>query len=353
MWERNVLAEIDACRANPHRSFDQLKFLKPETPNYIEIDNPEPVVFFDEEGNETGTSKLLTKEDMDKLIPLGWAINKYINEELHRFKASKSMYDRLKMWENSEFGLQSIFDITPEALFRWMKNRRKKDGSPASPSTIRNDLFQLSAVFEIAIKPITKGGWNIEGLKNPVHEIQLPPSPPPRQRRLNRNEENALFSALSGGTHASEMIPFIIISLSTGMRKSEILQTTVSEIQDGQFGYSIRKQDTKNGHPRLIHLSENATSCVIELMRNKKPSERIFSMSESDVSNDWAKARKLAGCHDLRLHDIRHEALSRLADVGLSIGALSSMSGHRTAQTLLRYVNASEADIREKLTKIS
>lgn len=352
MWERNVLAEIDACRANPHRPFDQMKFLKPETPNYIEIDNPE-VVFFDDDGNKTGTYKLLTKEDMDKLIPLGRAINRYIDEELHRFKSSKSMYDRLKMWENSEFGLQSIFDITPEALFKWMKNRRKKDGSPASPSTIRNDLFQLSAVFEIAIKPITKGGWNIEGLKNPVKDILLPPPPNARQRRLNRTEEQDLFSALSDSHRSNEIIPFIIIALNTGMRKSEILETTVSEIQDGQFGYSIRKQDTKNGHPRLIHLSENATASVLQLMQGKKQTDRLFSMSESDVSNEWKRARERAGCKDLRLHDIRHEAISRLADVGLSIGALASMSGHRTAQTLLKYVNASEADIREKLTKIS
>lgn len=349
MWERSVLAEIDACRANPHRPFDWQSFINNETPHY-EVMEAEPVEF-DKNGNLIETYDAIELRP-ERPYPLWACIDRYITEELHKFKSAKSMLNRLTEWKTSEFRNTSLYDITPETLFNWMKNRRKKDGSHASASTIRNDMFQLSALFEIALKPTTKGGWNILDLKNPVKDILLPPPPKGRQRRLNRREEEDLFSALAGGIRANQMIPFIIISLSTGMRRGEILETTVSEIRDGQFGYSIAKPDTKNGHPRLIHLSENASACVIELMRNKRPDERLFTMSENDISNDWKKARSMAGCKDLRLHDIRHEALSRLADVGLSIGALSSMSGHRTAQTLLRYVNASEADIREKLMKM-
>ncbi|BCI68295.1 integrase [Acetobacter aceti] len=352
MWERNVLAEIDACRANPHQAFDYTKFTTVETPNFevFEVGMNAEIVEFDERGNEI---RRATEVRQDRPYPLWWAVERYISEEVQKFKSWKSMTDRLNMWKNSEFGQESLYDIMPEMLFRWMKNRRKKDGSPASASTVRNDLFQLSSLYETAGKPTTKGGWNITDLKNPVKDILLPPPPNARQRRLNRTEEHDLFSALSDSPRSQEIIPFIIIALATGMRKSEILETTVLEIVDGQQGYSIKKQDTKNGHPRLIHLSENSTASVIQLMQGKRPEDRIFSMSESDVSNEWTRARERAGCKDLRLHDIRHEAISRLADVGLSIGALASMSGHRTAQTLLKYVNASETDIREKLSKIS
>lgn len=351
MWERNVLAEVDACRANPHRTFDYTKFINVETSNFevFEVGMNAEIVEFDERGNEIRRATEVRKE---RPYPLAWAVDRYISEEVHKFKSWKSMTDRLTMWKNSEFGQESLYDIFPEMLFRWMKNRTKKDGSPASASTIRNDLFQLSALYETARKPITQGGWNISDLKNPVKDILLPPPPHGRQRRLNRTEERDLFSALSDSHRANEIIPFIIIALATGMRKSEILETTVREIVDGQKGYSIRKQDTKNRHPRLIHLSENATACVIQLMNGKRHDDRLFSMSDSDVSNEWSRARERAGCKDLRLHDIRHEAISRLADVGLSIGALASMSRHKTMQTLLKYVNASETDIREKLEKL-
>ncbi|MFS8368604.1 tyrosine-type recombinase/integrase [Acetobacter oryzifermentans] len=80
---------------------------------------------------------------------------------------------------------------------------------------------------------------------------------------------------------------------------------------------------------------------------------KLFSICSTTVDNLWKTARKRAGCPDLRIHDLRHEAISRLADAGLSLGALASMSGHKTSQMLLRYINAKESDIREKLALIA
>ena len=54
------------------------------------------------------------------------------------------------------------------------------------------------------------------------------------------------------------------------------------------------------------------------------------------------------GCR-VRFHDLRHEALSRMADMGLTISELQAQSGHATAQILLRYVNARAGDIARKL----
>ena len=51
----------------------------------------------------------------------------------------------------------------------------------------------------------------------------------------------------------------------------------------------------------------------------------------------------------VRFHDLRHEALSRMAGMGLTIGELQAQSGHTTAQILLRYVNARAGDIAKKL----
>ena len=52
-----------------------------------------------------------------------------------------------------------------------------------------------------------------------------------------------------------------------------------------------------------------------------------------------------------RFHDLRHEALSRMAGLGLTIGELQAQSGQRTAQILLRYVNAKPSEIAKKLDK--
>ena len=52
---------------------------------------------------------------------------------------------------------------------------------------------------------------------------------------------------------------------------------------------------------------------------------------------------------DFRFHDVRHEALSRMADMNMTLGELQAQSGHRTAQMLMRYVNARPKDILAKL----
>ena len=149
--------------------------------------------------------------------------------------------------------------------------------------------------------------------------------------------------------NADEILAFFTLALATGMRKSEILEITASEVFDGESGLSIVKRDTKNGTPRTIYLSAKAEDAIKKLMHGKAGAQRLFSLAPTMICNGWRTARDNARCPDLRLHDLRHEAISRMADAGMSIGALSSMSGHKTSQMLMRYVNASEADIRAKL----
>lgn len=64
-----------------------------------------------------------------------------------------------------------------------------------------------------------------------------------------------------------------------------------------------------------------------------------------------AVACATAGVTGLTLHDLRHEALSRQAAAGLTIGELQQQSGHRTAQILLRYVNAAPRMLAESLAR--
>jgi len=54
---------------------------------------------------------------------------------------------------------------------------------------------------------------------------------------------------------------------------------------------------------------------------------------------------------DLRFHDLRHEALSRLSDAGLNVIELSHISGHRTLGMLKRYTHPSHEAIFLKLDK--
>ena len=53
--------------------------------------------------------------------------------------------------------------------------------------------------------------------------------------------------------------------------------------------------------------------------------------------------------HDVTFHDLRHEALSRLAARGFTLAELKRQSGHKSDAALLRYINAVPAEMRKKL----
>ena len=79
---------------------------------------------------------------------------------------------------------------------------------------------------------------------------------------------------------------------------------------------------------------------------------RYFEKAVNMAKTNW----NLEGVNpfdDLRLHDCRHEALSRLSDAGLNVIELSHISGHKTLSQLARYTHPCHQAIFSKLDKWS
>jgi integrase len=55
----------------------------------------------------------------------------------------------------------------------------------------------------------------------------------------------------------------------------------------------------------------------------------------------WAGVKEALGMTDLHFHDLRHEAVSRLVEIGLSDQEIASISGHRSMQMLRRHTHLS------------
>lgn len=62
------------------------------------------------------------------------------------------------------------------------------------------------------------------------------------------------------------------------------------------------------------------------------------------MSNREALARV-----DLHWHDVRHEALSRLADEGVPVHELQMLAGHASITTTQRYMNARANSLAESM----
>ncbi len=131
------------------------------------------------------------------------------------------------------------------------------------------------------------------------------------------------------------------------MRQGEILALQKRDIDMGRRLALVRY--SKNGRSRLVPLSETALLASRDAT-SRSGKERVFPpLTAMSVKLAWRRALKRAGLEDLHFHDLRHEAISRMFEMRLSMPEVALVSGHRTPAMLMRYAHADVERIAAKL----
>src|SRR5581483_3002526 len=65
-------------------------------------------------------------------------------------------------------------------------------------------------------------------------------------------------------------------------------------------------------------------------------------MSNSGIRKPWNEVRKAADVPWLRIHDLRHTAITRMAEAGVPIPVILSMAGHISVRMQQHYTSVSE-----------
>ena len=63
----------------------------------------------------------------------------------------------------------------------------------------------------------------------------------------------------------------------------------------------------------------------------------------------WKRLIKRSGIADLHFHDLRHEAITRFFEMGLSVPEVALISGHKDYRMLARYTHLRPEDVASKL----
>jgi integrase len=237
----------------------------------------------------------------------------------HKKGAHRDMY-RVKFWQNEPLAIKGIGTIKQMDIAKW---RDARIASGYSGSTVKKDLALLSHVFTIAAKE-----WGFP-LTNPVAMIRKPKSGLARDRRLHDGEEELLLEHCD----TQEMRSLIILAIETAMRRGEIVGLRRAWIK-GRVAYL---PDTKNGTPRAVPLSSKALEALAVLPA--RIDGKVFEFKEDAYTHSFIKVCKKAGIEDLHLHDLRHEATSRLFEKGLDVMQVKSITGHKSLQMLSRYTH--------------
>ncbi|MBD9401342.1 site-specific integrase [Comamonas sp. CMM02] len=228
-------------------------------------------------------------------------------------------------------------------------------GGVTSNNTVRLELALLSHLYTVAIQE-----WGLGLTFNPVLNIRKPSPGEGRNRRLQPGEERKLMAAVN--SHSNPMLGWIVtIAIETGMRSSEITSLRVSQVDLGRR--VVRLLDTKNDSARSVPLSLRATEAFRQALANAvRPGDtalvffgepgRDGTRRPYEFNRVWTVLKTKLGLKDLRFHDLRHEAVSRLVEGGLSDQQVASISGHKSMQMLRRYTHLRAEDLVAELDLI-
>ncbi len=177
-------------------------------------------------------------------------------------------------------------------------------------------------------------------------------SPSARKRRRSAARRDACASAaVVGGKPAPIFEAFVQFQIMTGARRSETLGLQWKDVDFNTKTAFIR--ETKNGRPRRLPLRAELLTILGTLPQQDGP---VFPVSVTVLRDAWDRICVRAGIEDLRIHDLRHEAISRVAEAAsfsragaFTLVDLQAFSGHRDVRMLLRYSHLCATHLAERL----
>lgn len=297
--------------------------------------------------NEEATFRARAKRVETKTFTFEDAIKKYREEKSEEkkkgWKKEKSMLDKLGRSPTAATPLYQIKAGEILALLAWIKTsgNKKRPGSTASESTARRYFNLIRHIFQIAVDEWHK----IDA--NPclaVPKSARPGDGQPRDRRLRGDEYQLMLDQLD----SQNKIIFILL-VETAMRRGEVFDMKWENLDLKKRFLLLPSGTTKNDASRCIPLSKVAVDALNSLPRGIRG--EIITVTTWHFAHAWKLARIAIESPDLRIHDMRHEATSRLFEKGFGDIEAATVTGHKTLAMLRRYAHLKQSHILEKLDR--
>jgi len=267
-------------------------------------------------------------------ITLGQLVERYRDTVSPRKRSHTGECVVLNAFLRHSICRRTVSELTT-AHFAAYRDERLKE---IKASSVKRALAPIQNLFEVA-----RTEWGLPIRENPLSKLKLDASDRRRERRLRPGEQDNLL--VSARKYRNQLIaPIIALALETAMRRGELLAIKKEHIDFSKRSLLI--PEGKNGRARTIPLSILAA----ELLSAHSPKDgRLFPIAANAFRLAWERVKRRAEIVDLHFHDLRHEAISRLFEKGLSVHEVALISGHRDLRMLLRYTHPMVEGIVRKL----
>lgn len=284
-------------------------------------------------------------------VTLGEAIGKYLEES--RKSIGRTKEQALEVLTKHPIASMACSEIAAAEVSSLISDLAKGwtpegEVSTRKAQTVGNYISHLGAVFAVA-KPMWNYPLDHQSFKDAVlvnKRMGLVSKSESRERRPTLLELDKLlsyFEERSRRVHnAMPMHKIILFAVFSTRREAEITRITWDDFDRDEKRILVR--DMKNPGQKI----GNDIWCdlppeAIAVMDEMNEGDRIFPFNSLTISSNFTRACALLGIEDLTFHDLRHEGVSRLFELGWTIPHVASVSGHRSWSSLKRY-----AHIRQK-----
>lgn len=272
--------------------------------------------------------------------PLRDVIQKYIDESVKAIAGTK--LSALCILRDGDLGAVRCSKLDSATLVKFAK------AMELAPSTVAGYMSYLTTVFKIAKPawgyPLDRGA--ILEAREVLNHLGVTGQSEKRDRRPTLDELDRIIEYVRrkylwyrGAMPMDKVIAFAIFST---RRAGEILRLEWSHV-DFERGrilvYNMKDPKKKIGNHVWVNVTQEALRILKSIPRTE---ELIFPYLVGSVSDSFKEACIECGVADLTFHDMRHEGVSRLFEMGYSIPEVSAMSGHKTWQNLKRYTHLQE-----------
>jgi integrase len=161
-----------------------------------------------------------------------------------------------------------------------------------------------------------------------------------RERFLTPAELERLSTALDGYSNQSIADAFRLMLL-TGARCGEVVTATWDQINFDTNTWVKPYRSTKQKRDHAIPLGQPARQLLARIRKTQTVDGRIFP-GVRRVQYQWEQIRAAAGLRGVRIHDLRHNFASVLANSGHGLPVVGRLLGHSSIAVTARYAHLYE-----------
>ena len=272
-------------------------------------------------------------------LPIKEVISQYLKEFAPKGRSKNFELNKLMLRNISHIDVNKL---TERDLIKHVRLRNDE----CLPQTAANDLIWLSGAIKTmsGVIDIDIDLTIFDKAREVLRKESLIAKSHARDRRPTHEELWQLSRYFHDNETSIPMLHIMWFAIYSARRQSEITKLLWSDINHENKTCLVHnmKDPRIKGLQKRFKLSRSAYKII---MRQFRSDNKIFPYNSKTIGTYFTNACKLLDIKDLRFHDLRHEATSRLFEKGLSIVQVQQVTLHSSWNTLKRYANLDAGDL--------